>query len=101
MSDIDNSTIGEKLSPILVEVEQVLWEIEADMLGSPKFPREALRAATKIFMAVMMDTLWETRKEYTSMKELESKVILLAKDVRELVKTYTGIDTRTLYKENE
>ena len=50
--------IGEKLSPILEEMEGTLLEFEAEELGQPLYTEGGFRAAVKIFMSVVMDSLW-------------------------------------------
>ena len=91
--------IGEKISPILEEIESALWEFEANSGSKPEYTIEGFRAATKIFMSVLMDKVWELQQdEKIDIKDRESMVIKLGNDVRNLIKTYTDIDTYELYK---
>ena len=72
--------IGEKLSPVLVEIEDTLWEFEYDYPQiRPEYTTEGFRATCKIFMSAMMDKSFEnmqvkgiTQKE----GELQAKKIL-------------------------
>ncbi len=92
-------TLGQKLSPILVEIEDTLWEKEANAPEPLLFTEEGRRAGIKIFMAVLLDMLWEHQnktgvpqeKRVTQAEEVGSGVSLL-------VKQYTGVDTKELYK---
>ena len=94
------STLGEKLTPILEEIEGTLWEHQFAGMGKPNFSDTALRAAAKIFMDVMIDKMWELQEE----EDIEDRIpmgVKLANDLRKLIKTYTNIDTHDMYKENE
>lgn len=92
-------TIGQKISPILVEIEDTLWEHEARQGGKPEFTIDGFRAAAKIFMAVLMDKMYEMQeKESMPQKERENMAEAAGKEFRKLVKTYTNIDTHELYK---
>ena len=92
-------TIGEKLSPVLVEIEDTLWEFEYNVGSKPSYTREGFRAAIKIFMSVMMDKIWELQEgEKIEMEDRIKMVEKLGQDVRRLVKTYVDIDTPDLYK---
>ncbi len=92
--------IGKKLSPILNEIENTLWEFEAEELTSkPNYTKEGFRGATKIFMSVMMDKIWELQEdEKITMEDRINMVTKCGEDVRKLIKTYTNIDTHELYK---
>lgn len=92
-------TIGQKISPILVEIEDTLWEHEARQGGKPEFTIDGLRAAAKIMMAVLMDKMYEMQeKEGMPQKERENMAEAAGKEFRKYIKTYTKIDTHELYK---
>lgn len=93
--------IGQKLSPILCEIETALWEFEAHADGGvkPEYTIDAFRAAAKIFMSVLMDKMWELQHdESIDMKVRENMALKAGNDFRNLIKTYTNIDTHDLYK---
>lgn len=91
--------IGKKLSPVLVEIEDTLWEFEANSGTKPEYTIDGFRSAIKIFMSVLMDKVWELQNnEKIPMEQRIEMVTKLGNDVRELVKTYTDIDTVDLYK---
>lgn len=93
--------IGEKLTPILVEIESTLWDFEAELSLKPDYPIEALRASIKIFMSVMMDKMWEVQEfDNMGMEDREKMVVNLASDLMKMVKTYTGVNTLELYNES-
>ena len=89
--------IGQKISPILVEIEDALWEF--DLTGQkPDYTTDGFRAAIKIFMSVLMDKIWELQQdEKIDMKDRINMVQKAGEDVRELIKTYTDIDCHKLY----
>lgn len=95
--------IGKKISPILVEIEDTLWEFEANEANEdikPEYTTEGFRAALKIFMSVLMDKMWELQSdEKIDMKDRLNMVHKAGNDVRKLVKTYTDIDTHEFYEQ--
>jgi hypothetical protein len=94
--------IGEKISPILEEIELALWEFEAHRGLKPEYTEGGFRAAIKIFMSAMMDKIWELQSdESMSMEDRINMVQKCGEDVRKIVKIYTDIDTRDLYKDKE
>jgi len=91
--------IGEDLQPILNEIEETIWEFEANVGIKPNYPEESLRSATKIFMSVMMDKIFNLQNDESM--EMEDRMKMAAacgKDIRKLIKTYTDIDTTEFYK---
>ncbi len=91
--------IGRKLSPILEEIEGALFEFEAEELGQPLYTEGGFRAAVKIFMSVVMDSLWNMQ-ELTDMT-LDERLDMAEEaglDIKKLIMKYTGIDTHKLYK---
>ena len=92
-------TIGQKLSPLLAEIEYTLWENEAVSIKKPDYTEEGFRAAIKIFMSVMMDKMYDLQvKEKIAFEDQVKMSEKLGRSVRKMVKTYTDIDTFELYK---
>ena len=91
--------IGKKLSPILEELENTLWEFEANRGILPEFTEAGFRSASKIFMWVLMEKMWELQsKEHMAMPDRSAMALKAGEDLRKLVKTYTGFDTFDFYK---
>jgi hypothetical protein len=91
--------IGQKLSPVLVEIEDTLWEFEYHNASKPNYSIDGFRAATKIFMSVMMDKIWELQSnEKMDMDDRIKMVETVGRELRDFVKKYTDIDTVELYK---
>ena len=90
--------IGEKISPILAEIEATLWEFEAAVGTKPGYSDEGFRASIKIFMSAMLDKMYELQSDESLCIDDRSKMAeSLGNSVRSLVKTYTNIDTHDLY----
>ena len=91
--------IGKKISPILVEIEETLWEFEAYNGTKPEFTLDGFRASIKIFMSALMDKMWELQgNEKLSLEDRSAMAEKLGNEVRKLVKVYTDIDTHKLYE---
>ena len=91
--------IGEKLSPILEEIEGTLFEFEAEELGQPLYTEAGFRAAVKIFLSVIMDEMWDLQVDIGM--SMEDRLVMAEEaglDIKKLIMKYTGIDTHTLYK---
>ena len=92
-------SIGEKLSPILEEIEATLLEYEEQELGQPLYTEGGFRAAVKIFFSVIMDEMWDLQVDIGM--SMEDRLVMAEEaglDIKKLIMKYTGIDTHTLYK---
>jgi len=90
--------IGQHISPILTELESAIIDFNADVGIKPCYTPEAFRAGIMIFSSVLMDKIWELCKdEKMEMKDREAMAQKCWQDIRQLVKTYTGIDSHELY----
>lgn len=95
--------IGEKLSPVLVEIENTLWEFECDYPEiRPEYTTDGFRATCKIFMSAMTDKMFENMqvKRYTQ-EEAEIEAQQLGEELRQLILHHTGIDTFDLFSETQ
>jgi len=87
--------IGEKLSPILVEIESTLLESS----GQPNFTPDGFRACLYIFSSVMLDKMWDLmQKEDIPIEIREDMSTQMGNDVKNLVKKYCDIDTFGIYR---
>lgn len=95
--------IGEKLSPVLEEIENALWEFECDYPQiRPDYTTEGFRASCKIFMSAMIDKSFENMQvKGLSQQEAELEAQELGQELRQLVLEHTGIDTVDLYSETQ
>lgn len=93
-------TIGSKLTPILVEIEETLLNFEANIGSKPNFSDDALRAATKIFCSVLMDKIYDLQQnENMDMRDRENMAFWAGCEIRNLIKNCTGIETHDFYRE--
>lgn len=91
--------IGAKLSPVLKEIEDALWEFDAAEVGQPNFNDEAIVSASKIFMSVLMDKMWNLQcEEGMDIDDRCSMAKKAGNDLRKLIKVYTGLDSFDFYK---
>ena len=95
--------IGKRISPILESIEDALFEWDFDGTnGKPGFTDGGVRSAVKIFMSVLMDRMWDLQQdESIDMGDRMAMVEKCGSDVRNLIKTYTNIDTHELYKHEQ
>lgn len=94
--------IGEILSPHLINIEIALWTWEANEKGKPDFSDEGFRAACKIFMAALMDKMWEIQDyDGTELNDRGKMAESAGNALRKLIHTYTGIDTHKLYENDK
>lgn len=92
-------TIGQKLSPILTEIEEMLIEHAAYDGSKPEFTDEGFRAGVQIFMSVMMDKLFAVQmSEGESIDKASNEAELMGYNIRALILQHTKIDTHNLYK---
>ena len=92
-------TIGQRISPILNEIEDTLWEHESRYNTCPEFTDEGFRSAMKIFMATLMDKMWRLQEaENMPFGTRVDMAQRAGEAIREIEKTYTDIDTHNIYK---
>lgn len=88
--------LGEQLSPILSEIESALLDSHGI---KPDFTNKGFRAATYIFISAVLDKMWELQiNEEMSKESMIDMSIKCGEAVRNVVKTFTNIDTFELYK---
>ena len=93
---------GIKMSEIFTKLETNLWEREANIDTPPEFTVEGFRAATKIFMSVLMDKMWVVQDfDNMPMEERERMAHAAGEAMKKLVMSFTGIDTKELYATKE
>lgn len=90
--------IGQRLSPILAEIEDTLWEHEATLATKPEYTVLGFRAAIKIFASAVLDAAFSKMKlEGKNLAEMEKSATDCGKEIRDFVLKYTGIDSKRLY----
>ncbi len=95
-------SLGERISPILIEIENTLWEFEANTNIKPGYSHEGFRAACKILMSSLLDKMWELQESENMSIEDKFKMAQKAgEDFRQLIKNYTNLDTQDMYNPNK
>ena len=83
--------IGEQLKPIYLSIENMLL---MNYETKPDFDNETFRAAIYIFQSALMDKLYDLQNEEEMDFENRTKMVKqCGKDLRNLIKNYTNIDT--------
>lgn len=91
--------IGKRLSPVLVEIEDALFDFEVEHESKPEYTQEGFRASSKIFMSALMDKMWELQqKEKIPIEQRLEMVNKAGQELRQFIKTYTGLDSHEFYK---
>ena len=91
--------IGEKVSPVMEEIENTLLEHAAFSGDKPEFTKEGFRAAIYMFSAAIQDKMWELQElENMPMEVRVHMAEKFGKETRRLIKRYTDIDTHDLFK---
>lgn len=91
--------IGKELSEMLIRMEDLLWFHESHKATRPQYTKSGFRAATKIFMSVLMDKMWELQeREGIPMEDRGNMATKAGEEIRKVVKIYTNIDTHEMYK---
>ena len=95
--------IGEKISPVLEEIDNACWDFKlAQPNTKPDFTTNGFRAAISIFMFAMMDKSFENM-EIKGLTQAEANLesTKLGQELRQMVLQYTGIDTFDLYSDKQ
>ena len=90
-----NKTFGQKLAPVLRDLEKTIFEYQVHTDGElpPKYPEIALYHAMEIFAHVLMDKIWDLiKKKEIELPDACKMAEACGNDIRKLIKTYTGID---------
>ena len=85
-------------SEVLIDLEDVLLRHEATINTKPNYHPIAFRAACRIFMSAVMDSMFDLQ-EYDSM-DIEDRKLMAencGKEIKSLIYKYTNIDTTKLY----
>lgn len=92
--------IGKQLSPILAEIEASIIEFDCYANTKPHYTNDALRAAGKILLSVIMDKMWDMQEEDNMKREYRMEMAQkCGEELRQLFKTYCNVDSHDFYKE--
>ena len=93
--------IGPLLEETLVKIEEAMWEFEAKAPTTmPQYTKPCLRAASKIFAAVVFEFTFNNLKARGHSNEsIEQIVTDLGIAIRELIYKHTDLDMHILIAE--
>lgn len=91
---------GEKLTPILKEIETAIWEHNIIFEGErPHYPDEAMRMAACIFTDVLLDRMWvEQERKGIPQDQRKLQAWNAGTVIRQTILKFTGLDTQELMK---
>ena len=88
--------IGDKLEPIFLEIEACMIENSGT---KQNYSNDAFRAVCYIFIELILDKSFDLMvKENIDINIREAMALKCGEDFRQLIKTYTNIDTHDFYK---
>lgn len=90
--------IGGLIASILSNTEKTIrtYEFDAEII---EYPASAFKSCVFLFSTIMMWEMWNLQeKEDIDMKDRVNMATKLGEDIRQLVKTYTGLDTFNFYQ---
>nr|DAI89648.1 MAG TPA: hypothetical protein [Caudoviricetes sp.] len=88
-------TLGQKLSPILEEIQDTLLE---NYETKPEFTMEGFKASLYIFQSALVDKMYSLQVDEDIPSDIKVDMALkLGEELRALIKTYCNIDTHELY----
>lgn len=92
--------IGKAISPILLELEAAIIEFDCDVNIKPCYSQDALRAAGKILLSVIMDKMWDMQEDDSMSMEYRMEMAQkCGEELRQLFKTYCNVDSHDFYKQ--
>lgn len=95
-----DKTLGQKLHPILYEVEMTIRESMAHRAGRSHYPDKSIQSAATILMDVILDKMWEVQEyDQMSQEDREKMAEACGKEIHALIWKYTNIDTHKLAKQ--
>ena len=99
---LNEPTFGEKLSPVLVEIETAIWEHDAMDGDAPQYTNDGFRAACEIFISAISDRMFANDAALgCSLEYMAEHAKIVGNEIRRLVREHTNIDTYNLYKPNK
>ena len=101
--ELNEPTFGEKMSPVLTEIETAIWEHEINFPDEPpRYTDDGFRAAAKIFMSAIVDKMYAKDKEHgLSADYMEQHAEEIGWKLRNLCIEQTGYDPHNLYYPTE
>ena len=94
-------THAERLSTVIDSIADAVLEYTINHVEPPDLTIKTLESSVLIFQFALMDHLWKLQVvENMPQKQREEMAAAAGTKLREFVKTFTGIDTHSMYPEN-
>jgi len=91
-------TLEKEVTRVLTELEELLLGYKSLGIETKDYPIDALRAICFIFSDVLADRITKLQiEEGIDMVDTKNMASEAGRELRKLIKTYTNIDTHTLY----
>jgi hypothetical protein len=96
---MNTPTFGQKITPILEELEVAIIEFDSNVNCKPNYHYSALRSAGKIMLSVLMDKAWE-KMEKDNLPIAERMILAeqIGSEFRQLIIKATGADSFDFYE---
>jgi hypothetical protein len=94
-------THAERLSTVINSIADAVLEYSVNHVEPPDLTIKTFESTIIIFQFALMDHLWKLQVvENMPQEQREEMATAAGARLRELVKTFTGIDTHSMYPEN-
>ncbi len=91
--------IGAAIKPLLMMIENALWEYELKNDRGPCFDDESFRAIIKLFACSVIERVWDLQEnENMNMDDRVAMGEAVGKEIMHLIKVFTNINTKELYE---
>lgn len=92
--------VGETVKPLLLIIENAIWNHEAEHSEMmPQFDNESFRAVVKIFITTIIERIWSLQESEDMSFDTRCEMAKsAAEEVRKFIKVYTDIDTMKFYE---
>jgi hypothetical protein len=92
---------AERLSTVINSIADAVLEYSVNHVEPPDLTIKTFESSIIIFQFALMDHLWKLQVvENMPQEQREEMATAAGTKLRELVKTFTGIDTHSMYPEN-
>ena len=92
---------AERISTVIDSIADAVLEYSVNHVEPPDLTIKTLESSIIIFQFALMDHLWKLQVvENMPQEQREEMASAAGSRLRELVKTFTGIDTHSMYPKN-
>jgi hypothetical protein len=93
MVESNEKTFGEKLAPILEDLQRAINSFDVIVKDKPCYPNSAVYSSAAIFISVIMDKMYDLmEREDMPITDKLKMAEQCGKDIHRIIKVYTDID---------